>query len=202
MHPDFQAATSAAKATYKQSLDKKKGKSSSASPPATRTEIKGFFKQHPTAASLFGEIVGKWRGSSSRRPANHGFWAAYPYPEWASFTGLSVATLKRHLDVLEEGGLIERERGRHAGTRVLTFIRPSPNGLHLSTTRPGDWTHLGTTHDEFLNPTPPPKPLAETGIVIAKKAAPQHQDEDAPKTKEHFYAIMNGLPWPPKTASD
>ena len=94
-----------------------------------------------------------WRKSSSHRPTHTGCWAAYPYQVWSDHTCLPIATLKRHLDTLEQYGLIERVRGRHGGSRVLTFIRPTELALKVSTKKVGkaDWLHL-------LGPQKPEKP--------------------------------------------
>ena len=60
---------------------------------------------------------------------------------------------KRHLDRLEHLGLIERERGKFGGNRVLTFIRPTILGLRLSNPKSQDWQHLG--HDPNAPPNGP-----------------------------------------------
>lgn len=136
------------------------------SPLRTPKDIRGFWAQHPKTRDLFGEIVTMWRKSSARRPDCKGFWAAYPYREWSDRTGLPIATLKRHLNVLVTYGLIERTLGRHGGTRVLAFVRPTRHALQLSKARDGDWKHLG------IDPNPPeetPKPAPVTMIAKPKK---------------------------------
>jgi DNA-binding MarR family transcriptional regulator len=54
-----------------------------------------------------------------------------------------VATLKRHLDRIEEAGLIERASHRHGGTAVKSFLRPTPLGLTVANAKASDWERLG-----------------------------------------------------------
>lgn len=143
------------------------------SPIQTRKDIRGFWVQHPKSRDLFGAIYKTWRKASATRPGHAGYWAAYPYPWWSELTGIPVATLKRHLDRLEQLGLIERERGKFGGNRVLTFIRPTILGLRLSNPKSQDWQHLG--HDPN---TPPNGPAQSVKPSIAHKVAgPQPPDE-------------------------
>ncbi|WP_081532532.1 helix-turn-helix domain-containing protein [Rhodovulum sp. P5] len=126
------------------------------SPLKTKKDIRGFWAQFPKTRDLFGEIMNKWRKSGSRRPGHEGFWAAWPYRDWSAATGLPIATLKRHLNTLEENGLIERTLGRHGGSRVLTFIRPTPLALYLSDVKAGDWQRLGIPlQTDFADTLPP-----------------------------------------------
>lgn len=118
--------------------------SSASAKLTTPSAMRGFAVQHPRAAAVFGEIIGRWRGSRARRPGSPGYWAAYTQAEWCAWIGLkSSSTLKEHLDRLEAAGLIERERGHHMGNRVVSFIRPTPTGLSLAKPRPSDWQLLG-----------------------------------------------------------
>jgi hypothetical protein len=187
------------KAKVKKSL-KTADTNSTGQPINTPAAIKGFCRQYPKAASLFGKIIGKWRGSTARCPGKEGFWAAYPYREWLPYADFqSESTLKRHLDILEEAGLIQRECHKHGGSRVLAFIRPSPNGLSLSSPRPTDWTHLGTTQADFLNPAPTHKPLTETYVISKHPSQKQTDEAQYPKSKDELLAILQK---PLKQASD
>ena len=117
-------------------------------PIQTVKAIRGHWAQHPATCRLFGLVVTAWRKSTARRPGHGGYWAAHPYPWWCDQCGMSDRTLKRHLNQLEANGLIERERGRHGGNRVLSFIRPTRLSLKLSKTRGTDWQHLGVDPNE------------------------------------------------------
>lgn len=167
------------------------------SPLKSRADMKGFGAQHPKAFHLLGVIFTTWRGSSSRRSGVPGCWAAYPYPWWSEQTKMPERTLKRHLDVLEQHGLIERVRGHHQGTRVVTFIRPTALALKLSSTRPADWDHLGASPNEPK--VSPDKPKAWK--PAPPKVAPQPIPEDEkPLTLEELMAILNDdddIPAPP-----
>lgn len=158
------------------------------SPLKDRADIKGFAAQYPKAFSLLGVIFTTWRGASSRRPGVPGCWAAYPYPWWSERAKMSIATLKRHLDLLEGHGLIERDRGHHQGKRVLAFIRPTALALKLSATRPTDWEHLGACPDE---PKTPPTVTMPTKSAPAKSAPKPSPSEDMPMTYDEMLAILH-----------
>lgn len=148
----------------------------------TRDDIKGFWRQYPKAKALFGQIIVTGRRSTARRPGVDGYWAAYPYPWWSEKTKLPVATLKRHLNLLVEYGLIERQLGRHGGTRVLAFIRPTALALDLSDTRPGDMQHFGLG----------PKKASKTKPAMVAKVLPKTQpDDEKPMTFAEMTAILN-----------
>lgn len=152
------------------------------SPLKTKRDIRGFWAQYPKTRDLFGAIMTKWRASSARRPGREGYWAAYPYPEWTALTGLPDRTLKRHLDRLEQHGLIERTHGRHSGTRQLTFIRPTALAFTLSDAKRADWTRLGIDPDKPTSYKPVPDPLP---------VLPFQEDEDTPITSlEQIWAIV------------
>jgi len=165
----------------------------------SRADMKGFAAQYPKAFHLLGVIFTTWRGSSSRRPSLPGCWAAYPYPWWSQQAKMPERTLKRHLDLLEGHGLIERVRGHHQGKRVLAFIRPTALALKLSTTRPADWDHLGASPDEPETPPPPTMPKVPKPGPL--KAAPKPvPDEEKPMTYEEMMAILaedDDAPAPP-----
>lgn len=129
------------------------------SPLKSRADMKGFAAQHPKAHRLLGVIFTMGRGSSSRRPGVPGCWAAYPYREWSERAKIPDRTLKRLLNVLEAHGLIERVRGHHQGTRVVSYIRPSKLSLNLSDCRPNDYEHFGHK-DEPESSLPPAHPSA------------------------------------------
>lgn len=149
----------------------------------TRADLKGFWRQYPKACALFGQIVIVGRSSTARRPGVPGCWAAYTYPWWSKKTGLSVSTLKRQLDLLESHGLIERQLGKHGGTRVITYIRPTALALDLSDGRPGDRFHFGLKEGGQVEKTtgkPPSKPPV-------KQLEPE---EPRPKTWDELMAIL------------
>lgn len=166
----------AAKADLAAQIDKDKAaqKLQSESPLQSRRDIRGFWSQHPRTKDLFGAVMTIWRKSSARRPDCPGVWAAYPYPHWSEKTSLSVATLKRHLDRLEQYGLIERVRGRFGGSRVLTFIRPTELALKLSNVRPDDFRRIG------VDPSKPPKvqELPQPVQTLAKPKKPEKPSLD------------------------
>ncbi len=111
---------------------------------ASRAELRAFAAQYPKAAKLFGTIVVKWQASGARHRSENGCWAAYTHAEWCEWVGLrSASMLKEHLDRLNGAGLIERTLGKFGGGRVVSFIRPTPQGLALSKPRSEDWKHLG-----------------------------------------------------------
>jgi len=157
------------------------------SPLKSLADMKGFAAQYPKMFHLLGVIFTTGRGSSSRRPGIPGCWAAYTYQEWSGRAKMSVATLKRHLDRLEQHGLIERDRGHHQGTRVITFIRPAVLALKLSSTRPADWDHFGHKLDEPEAPSTMPK--AWKPKPASAKAAPKAEPDDPPLTYEQLLAI-------------
>lgn len=159
-------------------------------PIPDKATLRGFWVQYPKACALFGKIMVQWRGSYSTRPGHHGYWAAYPYAEWSQLSGLPVATLKRQLDLLEQKGLIERELGKHSGSRVLSFIRPTKLALDLSDCRPGDYDHL-TAGKSKAKPEPAPLPY------VLKPVAPVQ--EAKPETLEELLAII-GKPEKPTPA--
>jgi hypothetical protein len=158
------------------------------SPLTTVADMKGFLKQHPTTKALLGQIFMVWRGSSSRRRNVRGCWAAYPYTWWAERTKLSVATLKRHLDLLEGYGLIERQRGHHQGKRVLAFVRPTVLALKLSDHRPSDWQHLGLGPNGS-EPKPLAKPKPASSVIANPKPAPDA--DETPASLAEILAILN-----------
>jgi len=92
--------------------------------------------------------------------------------------------LKRHLNLLEEMGLIERERGKYGGNRVLSFIRPTVLGLSLSSPRPDDWDHLGQVQDTS-EPTP-------STPVPAKPQPTEAKIDEKPATLAELQAILTG----------
>lgn len=173
------------------------------SPLKSRADMKSFAAQYPKAFHLLGVIFDVGRGSSSRRPGVPGRWAAYTYQEWSERAKMPVATLKRHLDVLGQHGLIERARGHHQGTRVISFIRPTALALKLSTTRPTDWDHFGHSPDEPATDPNKPKAWKPKPIKTAPKTAPDDPpltaeqlqaidaEDDAPLTAEQVMAILN-----------
>jgi hypothetical protein len=110
----------------------------------TKADFAGWCTQFPGPAKLFGMIVRRWTGSTATAPGTKGKWAAYTHREWCEITGVgSVATLKRHLDRIEEAGLIERALHRHGGTAVKSFLRPTPLGLTVANAKAQDWERLG-----------------------------------------------------------
>lgn len=109
----------------------------------TKADFAGWCAQFPGPAKLFGMIVRRWTGSTAFAPGRKGKWAAYTHPEWCKITGISVATLKRHLDRIEEAGLIEREVHRHGGKPTKSFLRPTPLGLTMANAKASDWERLG-----------------------------------------------------------
>jgi DNA-binding MarR family transcriptional regulator len=110
----------------------------------TKADFSGWCTQFPGPAKLFGMIVRRWTGSTATAPGTKGKWAAYTHREWCEITGVgSVATLKRHLDRIEEAGLIERASHRHGGTAVKSFLRPTPLGLTVANAKASDWERLG-----------------------------------------------------------
>ena len=147
------------------------------SPIQTKAAIRGYWAQCPATCRLFGVIVTTWRKSTARRPGHGGHWAAHPYQWWCDLCGMSDRTLKRHLNELEANGLIERERGRHGGNRVLSFIRPTRLALTLSKTREGDWEHLGHTLEICETEPPKPKPPAKPSKPEHVKATPEEMAE-------------------------
>lgn len=173
------------------------------SPLKDRAALKGFWKQHPKTRDLFGQIVIVCRQSTARRPGAKGFWAAYPYPWWSEKAGMPVATLKRHLKLLEEHGLIERQLGKHGGTRVLTFIRPTALAFELSDTRPGDEERILGLKEGIK-----PKPAAPAYVTPLEKALTDAKlyaeldDGDKKPTKEELLALIWGKPDSSETASD
>jgi len=160
------------------------------SPLKSPADMKGFGAQYPKTFHLLGVIFTTGRGSSSRRPGIPGCWAAYPYREWSERAKMPIATLKRHLDRLEQHGLIERDHGHHQGTRVITFIRPTALALKLSSTRPADWDHFGHKPDEPEAPSTMPKAWKPKPAPV--KAAPKSvPEEEKPLTPEEVMAILN-----------
>lgn len=152
------------------------------SPLQTKRDIRGFWAQYPKTCDLFGAIMTKWRASSARRLGREGYWAAYPYPTWSALTGLPDRTLKRHLNRLEQHGLIERTLGHHGGKRTLTFIRPTAHALSLSDAKRADWTRLGIDPDKPTGYKPVPDPLP---------VLPFQEDEDTPITSlEQIWEIV------------
>lgn len=175
-----------------------------AKPPVatTRAQIKALWRQYPKEARLFGHIMAKWRASGAIKPGTTGKWAAYTHEEWEGFTGIPVSSLKRHLDRLEGWGLIERDRGQFEGRRVLSFIRPSPQGLRLSAHKDRDWERLGTTETEAVYHAPAKAnpevalvlgPVTEWGFEAALAKAMEHWDEKdpLPKTMKELLAIKH-----------
>lgn len=154
------------------------------SPLKTKKDMRGFWAQFPKTRDLFGEIMNRWRKSGSRRPGHEGFWAAWPYRDWSTATGLPIATLKRHLNTLEEVGLIERTHGRHGGSRVLTFLRPTALALKLSDVQAGDWQRLGL--DPYQPEAPKPATAKPAPVWVAKPPATKAKA----MTPEEFAAIM------------
>lgn len=146
------------------------------SPLKTKKDMRGFWAQFPKTRDLFAAIVNKWRKSGSRRPGHEGFWAAWPYRDWSTATGLPERTLKRHLNALEEVGLIERTHGRHGGSRVLTFLRPTALALKLSDVQPGDWQRLGIDPDAPKPPKPKPAPVLQ--VAKPKKTGKEMTPEE------------------------
>ena len=163
----------------------------------TKASLRGFWKQHPKTCSLFGEIMRHRRASYATRPSKPGYWAAYPYPQWTGWTTLPVATLKRHLHQLEEHGLIERELGKHAGSRVIAFIRPTALALSLSDVTAKDWTHLGEDRGTWNEKPSAPillnKPKPAPKIIIP--------EDEKPANLAEILAIINS-PNPSQNASD
>lgn len=148
-----------------------------------RADLKGFWSQYPKARQLFGTLIGVWRGSSARRPAVEGYWAAYPYPFWVDKSGFPERTLKRLLDLLEGYGLIERTHGHHGGTRTLTFIRPTHLALDLSDARPEDRARLGSRPSKVAKPTAP-------ASSATAKSVPQSTEEH-PTSLDELMAILH-----------
>jgi|GEM_PF-2548765 len=141
------------------------------SPLKNRSDMKGFAAQHPKAHRLLGVIFSMGRGSSSRRPGVPGCWAAYPYREWSERAKIPDRTLKRLLNVLEAHGLIERVRGHHQGTRVVSYIRPSKLSLNLSDCRPNDYEHFGHNEDEPGSSLPPAHNCAPAPVKTFSSSA-------------------------------
>ncbi|WP_417625811.1 hypothetical protein [Pararhodobacter aggregans] len=174
------------KATTKTSLIKN-------SPLKTRADLKGLWAQRPRAKEVFGTVVKVWRGSRSRAPDATGYWAAYTYDEWSSKAELPSSTLRWYLDLLEGHGLIERERHRHKGTRVLAFVRPTRHALELSDGRPGDWELLGIYEKMEAAKKAAPKPLwMQPPPTKLGKGPFVFDDGDYPKTLEEILAPPPG----------
>jgi len=110
----------------------------------TKADFAAFCKQDSSAAKLFGNVFTWWRRSKMPVSGDPGYYAAYTHLEWLTKTGVkAVSTLKHQLDRLEEAGLIERSRHRQGGSRVVSFIRPTPLALEVTTGSASDWQHLG-----------------------------------------------------------
>lgn len=113
---------------------------------ATAFNDRGTFKwwslDKPHLKSLLNSIIIKWRGSNARVSGKLGRWAAYSYREWCAIAGLSEHQLERYFRALVDGGLIERERHRFAGSKVHAFIRPTPLALQFMG-KPDDLKALG-----------------------------------------------------------
>lgn len=161
-----------AKAASKEALKGKPKK-----PPApvipitTREQIRGFWKQYPTLATVFGVIMRRWRASTATRPGASGYWAAYTQPDWVTQAGVSVDTWQRAVDRLVAHGLVERDRGRYGGTRVLTFLRPTLLALGLSDAKARDLQHLDATPEPTQSAVPP-KYAPKQPELVAKPAPP------------------------------
>ncbi len=154
-----------------------------------REALKGFWAQYPTAKILFGEIIKVWRSAASRKVGTNGYWAAWPYLWWSERTKLPSSTLRWNLDLLEENDLIERTRGRHGGTRVIAFIRPTDHALKLSDGYDKHWNHLHEKHfepklelhNQLFNPTP------EVPKSVPNPGSANHM----PKSLEELLAAIN-----------
>lgn len=145
-------------------------------PFESQDDYKAFAKQYPREAAFFGRLVVIWRGSKAKHPAADGYWAAYPYAEWAAQMKVHRNTIGRWLNRLEDHGLIERERGKWGGNAVYAFFRPTPEGLQFAGGRPNDKFHLGKKPLAHKLSEPEPKP-------IAKAKTP----EDEPKLATSIY---------------
>lgn len=160
-------------------------------PLKTRDDLKGFWRQHPKSRYLFGQIVIVWRASSARRAGVPGCWAAYTYSEWSEKTKLPSSTLRWHLDKLEAHGLIERQLGRHGGTRVIAFIRPTALALDLSDARPGDKHHLGLKVGGEVEKPAPATPKMPVPKVKPKPEPKPGDDDYKPQTFEEMMALWS-----------
>ncbi|WP_126978549.1 hypothetical protein [Frigidibacter oleivorans] len=173
-----------------------------APPISTAAELRGFFKQHPTVARVMGVILKVWRRSTSRRPGKKGFWAAYPHQDWARWTKVSVATFKRQVELLELSGLLEKVRGRHGGTRVVTFIRPTALALELIEAKNEDWLHLGAGNAVNFTSKQPASasdlPTKTASLPLGWGGKPA----DQPQSYEELLAIIHGPAKSLKLTSD
>jgi hypothetical protein len=103
---------------------------------ANKRDFAAWTAQYPAPARTFGIMLRRWMGSKSTVRGIPGYWAAWSYPTWAERAGVSVATFKRHLDRIEEAGILERQLHRHGGTKVLAYIRPTPLALMVAGVHP------------------------------------------------------------------
>lgn len=155
-----------------------------------KAELKAFWVQYPTACRVFSEIFKVWRTASSRRPGTHGYWAAWTYEWWSERLGIPVSTLKWNLNLLEKKGLIERTLGRHGGTRVITFMRPTNEALSLSGGADRIWNHLNKQHFEpKLEPT---NALFKPNPTPSKSVSAPQEEEAKPHTLGELMAIIGG----------
>lgn len=153
-------------------------------------ELKAFWVQYPTAKKVFWEIVRVWMTAASRRTGSNGYWAAYTYPEWSKKTKLPSSTFRWNIDLLQKRGLIERKRGRHSGTRVITFMRPTNEAIDLSGGKDRFWHHLNKQHYE---PELEPSNALFKPVPKTPKPAPEPSEEaPQPQTLDEVLAILNG----------
>lgn len=155
-----------------------------------KAELKAFWVQYPKAQRVFGEIFKVWKISGARRRDSNGYWAAYTYAEWCSRLDMASSTLRWNLDLLEQRGLIERKRGRHGGTRVVTFMRPTNKALDLSGGDDRIWQHLNKKHYE---PKLEPSNQLFKPVLIVKNPPLEPDPEDPPITSlDQLLTIING----------
>ncbi len=165
-------------------------KTPKACPFESEEDYKGFAAQYPNEAAFFGKIVVRWRGSKAKLKSTPGYWAAYPYADWAERMKCSVPTIKRWLNRLEDHGLIERYRSKWGGKAVYTYIRPTPAGLAFAKARPTDIQHLGFEAVEQMLPEPKAAPNSVQTTSLASTLTPSIHDEK-PLTLAELQALEN-----------
>jgi hypothetical protein len=131
------------------------------------SDFKAWKRQNSNAEKLLFKVIHRWRVSNARLRGRPGKWVANPIDFWTKEAQLSRDQIKRLLSTLELDGLIIRERGWFAGSKVHTFLQPTPLALkHMG--RPDDMDRL----EASLAPTATPPVAPQDALSDAPMSAP------------------------------
>lgn len=150
--------------------------------------------QNPNAEKLLFRIIFRWRVSNARHRELPGRWVANPIDFWAEDAKLSRDQTKRALRDLEVDGLVVRARGWFAGSKVHTYLQPTPLALKYMG-KPNDIDRLEQSFavSKKSKPAPTPAPIAAPtpAPTVAPIAAPTITNPSIPSKPSNLASPSN-----------